>query len=31
MVEPQEPTGELRYYDVLSRCVNADTRGLIIS
>ncbi len=30
IVEPQEPTGELRYYDVLGRCVNADTRGLII-
>ena len=29
-LEPQEPTGELRYYDVLGRRVDANTRGLII-
>lgn len=30
MVEPKELSGELRYYDVLGRRVDANTRGLII-
>lgn len=29
-IEPKQPTGELRYYDVLGRRVDANTRGLII-